>query len=95
MKFNEWLKIREAAPALDTSGVKQPPQPGEMARKNKTRTAIKTTRAKNLGKPPKIQIAALQGVAQKLATDPNSDDDAMKDIDTEIKGIQNQAGIKA
>jgi len=97
MKFSDWMQIREVAPVAPTPskpGVKPPPQPGEAARKNKTRTAIQTTMARNLGKPPKVQIAALQGVGQKLAIDPNADDEAMDNLDTAIKGIQAKAGIK-
>jgi hypothetical protein len=97
MKFSDWMQIREvAAPPMAPSkpGVKTPPQPGEAARRNKTRTAIQTTMARNLGKPPKVQIAALQGVGQRLATDVNADDGAIGELDTKIKEIQAKAGIK-
>ena len=100
MKFSEWMIIREQAPIAPVSpqGTQQGtklPQPGEKARQNKTRSAIQRTRADTLGKPPKVQIAALQNTARRLATDPNADDDAMKDIDNEVKSIQAQSGIKA
>lgn len=96
MKFNEWIKIREQAPITPISqGATKPPQPGEKARKTKTATAIRGTLAKVVGKPAQVQIKALQSTAQKLATDPGADDDAIADVDKEVKRIQGQAGIKA
>jgi hypothetical protein len=95
MKFSEWIKIREiAVQNPNAPGVKKPPEPGEAARKLKTRFALLKTRSDSLGKPPQAQIAALKNTAKKLATDPSADDDSMDQIDDEVKKIQNKSGIK-
>lgn len=99
MKFIEWMKIREQTTAIvpKTPGAPGAPglnQPGEAAKKQKTKTAIGTTLAGVVGKPPKVQVAALQAAAKKLALDKNADDQAVQDIDDQVKQIQARAGIK-
>ena len=96
-KFSEWLQIKEVQQnpqQAQNINPKMGTQPGEAAKKAATARAIKTARAGVVGKPAKVQIAALQQAAKKLATDPNADDAAVGDIDKAIKDIQNQNGIK-